>query len=95
MSNIERYGGGVVSQRADVSRRTGKTLAAIGEHALVADAVEQGRAWIAHAAMTNVAALSSEEAAYAEMFPHAVGRFSAIADAYTLGAVRAIGQWNG
>jgi hypothetical protein len=62
-------------------------------NALLSMMYEQARATLTDTALQNVGALSALEEHLCRVAPNGAGRFHAIVDAYTLGAVQKIARW--
>ncbi len=74
-------------------RRASKEVDRVAAEAVVAEAIEQGRAVITNTALENVGSLSALEAHLIEIAPLGEDRYKHIVDAYALGAARAIARW--
>lgn len=77
-----------------LSKSTQHHVQASHEHGVAVAADLNAQAYATRVALTNIAALSSEEALFASELPHAEGRFRAVVDAYTIGAVSQIQRMN-
>jgi hypothetical protein len=60
---------------------------------LVANTREQARSLLAHTALLNAGALSAMQEHLTMIAPTGANRYSAIVDAYCLGAAQAIARW--
>jgi hypothetical protein len=83
----------VPNMTGQIARQTSRDLDRVAARAVVADAVEQGRALITNTALENVGSLSALEAHLIEIAPLGESRYKHIVDAYALGAARAIARW--
>ncbi|WP_199040063.1 hypothetical protein [Glycomyces salinus] len=75
-----------------VPREVTKAVERERGNAVVQAARVEGRALVAHVALSNAAALSNEEALYLQAAPLGEARYKAIADAYALYAANEVGR---
>lgn len=83
----------VPNMNGQIARQTARELDRVAAQAVVADAVEQGRALITNTALENVGSLSALEAHLIEIAPLGEARYKHIVDSYAIGASRAIARW--
>ncbi|NYD66388.1 hypothetical protein [Agromyces atrinae] len=84
---------GLSSLSLGIQRQTRREVERVQSRAIVAKLTEDGRAFVTHAALEHVGALTALEQHLITVAPLGEARYREIVDSYTLGASAAIRRW--